>query len=149
MGFGATENGQYGVLPVFEALSNLPNAAGGVCMHQNILFLEFGYFGLWRTHLLNYTFWGPLRSTVQLFSRKKKFIFLCQLRPKMTIKGMKKIEIKGAEIRKKVVISLCLFRYRTFFEYKTIAKKTCAPKTRATLAMPNILFGVCVSFVCV
>ena len=60
----------------------------------------------------------------------------------MTIKGMKKIEIKGAEIRKKVVISLCLFRYGTFFEYKIIAKKTCAPKTRATLAMPNILFGV-------
>ena len=52
---------------------------------------------------------------------------------------MKKIEIKGAEIRKKVVISLCLFRYGTFFEYKIIAKKTCAPKTRATLAMPNIL----------
>ena len=47
----------------------------------------------------------------------------------MTIKGKKKIEIKGAEIRKKIVISLCLF----------IAKKTCAPKTRATLAMPNIL----------
>ena len=42
---------------------------------------------------------------------------------------MKKIEIKGAEIRKKVVIFLCLFRYETFF----------APKTRATLAMPNIL----------
>ena len=62
----------------------------------------------------------------------------------MTIKGMKKIEIKGAEIRKKVVISLCLFRYGTFFEYKTIAKKTCAPKTGATLAMPNIfsrIFG--------
>ena len=144
MGFGATENGQYGLLPVFEALSNLSNALGGVCMHQNILFLEFGYFGLWRTHLQNYTFWGPLRSTVTLLSRTKKFIFQCQLRPKMTIKGMKKIEIKGAEIRKKVVISLCLFRYGTFFEYKTIAKKTCAPKTRATLAMPNILFvSVC------
>ena len=57
----------------------------------------------------------------------------------MTIKGKKKIEIKGAEIRKKVLISLCLFRYGTFFEYKIIAKKTCAPKTRATLAMPNIL----------
>ena len=66
----------------------------------------------------------------------------------MTIKGMKKIEIKGAEIRKKVVISLCLFRYGTFFEYKTIAKKTCAPKTGATLATPNIFFGVCLSFVC-
>ena len=25
------------------------------------------------------------------------------------------------------------------YVYKTIAKKTCAPKTRATLAMPNIL----------
>ena len=65
----------------------------------------------------------------------------------MTIKGRKKIEIKGTEIRKKVVISLRLFRYGTFFEYKTIAKKTCAPKTRATLAMPNILvrrlFVVC------
>ena len=114
----------------------------GVCMHQNILFLEFGYFGLWRTHLPNYTFWGPLRSTVTLLSRTKKFIFQCQLQPKMTIKGRKKIEIKGTEIRKKVVISLCLFRYRTFFEYKTIAKKTCAPKTRATLAMPNIFFRV-------
>ena len=66
----------------------------------------------------------------------------------MTIKGMKKIEIKGAEIRKKVVISLCLFQYETFFEYKTIAKKTCAPKTRATLAMPNILFGVVVCSCC-
>ena len=30
------------------------------------------------------------------------------------------------------------------YVYKTIAKKTCAPKTRATLAMPNILFGVVV-----
>ena len=29
------------------------------------------------------------------------------------------------------------------YVYKTIAKKKCAPKTRATLAMPNILFGVC------
>ena len=29
MGFGATENGQYGLLPVFEALSNLSNALGG------------------------------------------------------------------------------------------------------------------------
>ena len=29
MGFGATENGQYGLLPVFEALGQLPNAAGG------------------------------------------------------------------------------------------------------------------------
>ena len=54
----------------------------------------------------------------------------------MTIKGMKKIEIKGAEIQKKVVISLCLFRYGTFLQ-----KKKCAPKTRATLAMPNILFA--------
>ena len=52
---------------------------------------------------------------------KKRFIFQSQLRPKVTIKGRKKIEIKGAEIRKKVVISLCLFRYGTFFEYKTIA----------------------------
>ena len=79
---------------------------------------------------------------------KKKFIFQGHLRPKVTIKGMKKNKIKGAEIRKKVVISLCLFRYGTFFEYKIIAKKTCAPKTRATLAMPNILFGVvCVLFV--
>ena len=26
------------------------------------------------------------------------------------------------------------------YVYKTIAKKTCAPKTRATLAMPNIFF---------
>ena len=67
----------------------------------------------------------------------------------MTIKGMKKIEIKGAEIRKKVVISLCLFRYGTFFEYKTIAKKTCAPKTRATLAMPNILIRVVCRCLCV
>ena len=46
---------------------------------------------------------------MQLFSRKKKFIFQRQLRAKVTIKGIKKIEIKGAEIRKKVVISLCLF----------------------------------------
>ena len=66
----------------------------------------------------------------------------------MTIKGMKKIEIKGAEIRKKIVISLCLFQYGTFFEYKTIVKKTCAPKTRATLAMPNILIRVCLFVVC-
>ena len=29
MGFNATENGYYGVLPVFEALSKLSNAAGG------------------------------------------------------------------------------------------------------------------------
>ena len=57
----------------------------------------------------------------------------------MTIKGMKKIEIKGAEIRKKVVISLCLFRYETFF----------APKTRATLAMPNILIRRCRCVSCV
>ena len=56
MGFGATENGQYGLLPVFEALGNLPTAVWGVYMHQNILFLEFGYFGPWRTHLPNYTF---------------------------------------------------------------------------------------------
>ena len=41
------------------------------------------------------------------------------------------------------MISLCLFRYGTFLEYKTIAKKTCAPKTRATLAMPNILVRRC------
>ena len=82
---------------------------------------------------------------------KKNIIFQCQLRPKMTIKGRKKIEIKGTEIRKKIVISLCLFRYGTFFEYKTIAKKTCAPKTRATLAMPNIFIRVvvvCLLFVC-
>ena len=98
----------------------------------------------------NYTFLGPLRSTVTLLSRKKKFIFQGHLRPKVTIKGMKKIEIKGAEIRKKVVISLCLFRYETFFAYKTIVNKKCAPKTRATLAMPNILIRVvvCLSVVC-
>ena len=29
MGFDATENGQYGLLPVFEALGNLSNAEGG------------------------------------------------------------------------------------------------------------------------
>ena len=52
---------------------------------------------------------------------------------------MKKIEIKSAEIRKKVVISLCLF----------IAKKICAPKTRATLAMPNILVRRCLFVVVV
>ena len=56
----------------------------------------------------------------------------------MTIKGMTKIEIKGEEIRKKVVISLCLF----------IAKNKCAPKTRATLAMPNILVWRCCLSVC-
>ena len=33
------------------------------------------------------------------------------------------------------------------YVYKTIAKKKCAPKTRATLAMPNILFGVRLSVV--
>ena len=73
----------------------------GVCMHQNILFLEFCYFGLWRTHLPNYEFWGPMLRPGTLFCRKKIFIFWCQLRPKMTIKGRKKFEIKGAEIRKK------------------------------------------------
>ena len=29
MGFSATENGQYGLLPVFEALGNLSTAVGG------------------------------------------------------------------------------------------------------------------------
>ena len=125
-GFGATENGQYGILPVFEALGNLSTAAGGVCMHQNILFLEFCYFGLWRTHLQNYTFWGPMRSTVQLFSRKKKFIFWCQLRPKMTIKGMKKIEIKGAEIRKKSWF-LYVFSDTEFFWIQNHCKKNLCP----------------------
>ena len=71
----------------------------------------------------NYTFLGPLRSTVTLLSRKKKFIFQGQLRPKVTIKGMKKIEIKGAEIRKKVVISLCLFRYGTFLQKQHVPLK--------------------------
>ena len=75
------------------------------------------------------SFEDPCCALSNFFLEKKKFICWCQLRPKMTIKGRKKIEIKGAEIRKKVVISLCLF----------IAKKKCAPKTRATLAMPNIL----------
>ena len=54
---------------------------------------------------------------------KKKFIFQSQLQPKVTIKGMKKIEIKGAEIRKKVVISLCLFRYGTFLPTKYVPLK--------------------------
>ena len=75
MGFSATENGQYGLLPVFEALGNLSNAAGGVCMHQNILFLEFGYFGLWRTHLQNYKFWRPLLRAETLTSQSFLFIF--------------------------------------------------------------------------
>ena len=75
MGLSATENDQYGLLPVFEALGQLPNAAGGVCMHQNILFLEFGYFGLWRTHLQNYEFWGPMLRPETLTSQSFLFIF--------------------------------------------------------------------------
>ena len=30
MGFDATENGQYGLLPVFEALGQLSTAVGGI-----------------------------------------------------------------------------------------------------------------------
>ena len=45
MGFGATENGQYGLLPVFEALGNLPNAAGGG-MHAPKYFI-LGILLLW------------------------------------------------------------------------------------------------------
>ena len=95
----------------------------GVCMHQNILFLEFGYFGLWRTHLQNYTFWGPLRSTVTLLSRKKKFIFQGQLRPTVTIKGMKKIEIKGAEIQKKSWFLYVFSGTKLFLHTKPLQKQ--------------------------
>ena len=42
--------------PVFEAVGQLQNGAWGVCMHQNILFLKFGYFAIWRTHFPNYEF---------------------------------------------------------------------------------------------
>ena len=45
MGFGATENGQYGLLPVFEALGQLPNAAGGG-MHAPKYFI-LGILLLW------------------------------------------------------------------------------------------------------
>ena len=133
----------------------MPNAAGGVCMHQNILFLEFCYFGLWRTHLPNYTFWGHLRSTGQLFSRKKKFIFWCQLRPKVTFKGVRRREgdmlhwISVLASLRHLVLEYAGLRHLVLgyenakhsYVYKTIAKKTCAPKTRATLAMPNILLA--------
>ena len=44
-------------------------------MHQIILFLEFGYFGLWRTHLQNYKFWRPLLRAGTLTSQSFLFIF--------------------------------------------------------------------------
>ena len=50
--------------------------------------------------------------------------------------------IKGVRRREGDMLHWISVLYGTFFEYKTIAKKKCAPKTRATLAMPNILVRV-------
>ena len=59
----------------FDTLGQLQIVVWGVYMHQIILLLEFRYFGLWRTHLQNYTFLGHLRSTGTLTSQSFLFIF--------------------------------------------------------------------------
>ena len=115
-------------------------------MHQNILFLEFGYFGLWRTHLQNYKFWRPLLRAETLTSQSFLFIFNVNYEQKWHLKVCADAR---AICPTGFLFSLSAYAVwyldtKTFFEYKTIAKKKCAPKTRATLAMPNILFGVVV-----
>ena len=73
----------------------------------------------------------------------------------MTIKGVRRregdmphwISVLFASIR---CLVLGYENAKHSYVYKTIAKKTCAPKTRATLAMPNILVRVvCLSVVVV
>ena len=137
-------------MPVFEALGNLQNAAGGVYMHQNILFLEFGYFGLWRTHLQNYTFLGHLRSTGTLTSQSFLFIFNVNYEQKWHLKvcADARAICPTGFLFSLPAYAVWYLNTKTFFEYKTIAKKKCAPKTRATLAMPNILIRVCLFVVC-
>ena len=115
----------------------------GVCMHQIILFLEFGYFGLWRTHLQNYTFLGHLRSTGTLTSQSFLFIFNVNYEQKWHLKvcADARAICPTGFLFSLPAYAVWYLDTKTFFEYKTIAKKKCAPKTRATLAMPNILFA--------
>ena len=78
--------------------------------------------------------------------------FWRQLRAKVTIKGVRRRE--GDMLHWISVLAglrHLILEYENVkhsYVYKTIAKKTCAPKTRATLAMPNILFGVVDHYVC-
>ena len=111
-------------------------------MHQIILLLEFGYFGLWRTHLQNYEFWGPLLRPGTLTSQSFLFIF--------DVNYEQKWHLKVCVDARAICSTGFLFSLPVYAVwYLNIAKKICVPKTRATLAMPNILFGVVVcSSVC-
>ena len=74
MGFCATENGQYGLLPVFEALGNLPNAAGGG-MHAPKYFIV-GILLLWTlkdTFAKLYILRTPTEHWNVIFPKKKVY----------------------------------------------------------------------------
>ena len=87
-------------MPVFEALGNLSNAAGGYACTKifyswNSVTLDF------EGHICQIIHFEDTYGALKRNIPEKKVYFQSQLRPKVTIKGRKKIEIKGAEIRKK------------------------------------------------
>ena len=94
MGFWAPENAYYGYLAVFEALKNMPTARMG-----GIRALKFFILGTWLLCNLNDTFatlyilTTPTAPHTKLF-RKTNIYLKRQLRPKVTIKGMKKLKLK-------------------------------------------------------
>ena len=75
MGLVTSKMANMAIWPVFGGICNVQDGVGGVYMHKNILFLEFGYFATWRTHLQNYEFWGHILRPAHLISGKSKFIF--------------------------------------------------------------------------
>ena len=73
------------------------------------------------------------------FLEKKSLFFDVNYDQKWQLKVWKKSKLRVQKFEKKSWFLYVFSGTELFFEYKTIAKKTCAPKTRATLAMPKIL----------
>ena len=74
---------------VFGAQRNVPDGVGRVYDHQKILFLKFGQFAIWGTHLPNYEFWGAPRSPTTLFCGKTSLEKIDFWEQNIAIKGMK------------------------------------------------------------
>ena len=74
MGLGAPKMPKMPIWPVFEGYGGISDDVGGVCERQNILYLEFAYFGTQRTHLQNYGFRGKTLYVKMNFYEQKMTI---------------------------------------------------------------------------
>ena len=116
MGFSTTENAYYGYLPVFEALGQLSMMYDGYAYIK--IFYSWNSVTLgFEGHICKIMSFEDTYCALSNFFPKVFILFLTSIASKSDNYRYENTEIKSAQIRKKIVIYICLLLYRFFCLY--------------------------------